>query len=67
MRLVLGVALILTVLVVLLTVLLIHNHLVQPLRGLLAMAASVGRGDLAVRTGHVGEDELGQLGRPSTR
>jgi two-component system nitrate/nitrite sensor histidine kinase NarX len=63
MRMVLGVALILTVLVVLLTVHLIHNHLVQPLRGLLTMAASVGRGDLSVRTGHVGEDELGQLGR----
>jgi two-component system nitrate/nitrite sensor histidine kinase NarX len=63
MRLVLGVALILTVLVVLLTVHLINNHLVQPMRGLLTLAASVGRGDLSARTGHVGEDELGQLGR----
>lgn len=63
MRLVLGVALILTVLVVLLTVHLIHNHLVQPLRGLLTLAASVGRGDLSTRTPHVGEDELGQVGR----
>jgi two-component system nitrate/nitrite sensor histidine kinase NarX len=63
MRLVLGVALALTVLVVLLTVHLIHDHLVQPLRGLLSLAASVGRGDLSTRTGHVGEDELGQLGQ----
>jgi two-component system, NarL family, nitrate/nitrite sensor histidine kinase NarX len=63
MRLVLGVALILTVLVVLLTVHLIHNHLVQPMRGLLTLTASVGRGDLSVRTSHTGEDELGQLGR----
>jgi len=63
MRLVLGVALILTVLVVLLTVYLIHNHLVQPMRGLLTLTASVGRGDLSARTAHVGEDELGQLGR----
>lgn len=63
MRLVLAVALLLTVLVVLLTVHLIHYHLVRPLRGLLTLAASVGRGELAVRTGHVGEDELGQLGR----
>jgi two-component system nitrate/nitrite sensor histidine kinase NarX len=63
MRLVLGVALILTVLVVLLTVHLIHNHLVQPLRGLLSLAASVGRGDLSTRTSHTGEDELGQLGQ----
>lgn len=63
MRLVLGAALVLTVLVVLLTVHLIHNHLVQPLRGLLALAAGVGRGDLSTRTAHVGEDELGQVGR----
>lgn len=63
MRLVLGVALVLTVLVVLLTVHLIHNHLVQPLRGLLGLAASVGRGDLTARTAHTGEDELGQLGQ----
>ncbi|MEW5786948.1 MAG: histidine kinase [Pseudomonadota bacterium] len=63
MRLVLGVALLLTVLVVLLTGHLIHNHLVQPLRGLLTLAADVGRGDLARRTPHTGEDELGQLGR----
>ena len=63
MRLVLGVALILTVLVVLLTVHLIHNHLVQPLRGLLTLAGNAGRGDLSTRTTHTGEDELGQVGR----
>ncbi len=63
MRLVLGVALVLTMLVVLLTVHLIHNHLVQPLGALLGLAASVGRGDLTARTGHTGEDELGRLGQ----
>lgn len=63
MRVVLGAALLLTVLVVLLTVQLIHNHLVQPLRGLQALADSVGAGDLSVRTPHTGEDELGQVGR----
>lgn len=63
MRVVLIVALMLTVLVVLLTVWLIHTHLVQPLRALLALTGSVGQGDLSVRTGHTGEDELGQLGR----
>ncbi len=63
MRLVLGVALLLTVLVVLLTVWLIHTHLVQPLRRLLLLSSSVGRGDLSARTSHTGEDELGQLGR----
>lgn len=63
MRLVLGVALILTVLVVLLTVWLIHMHLVQPLKRLLALSSSVGQGDLSARTLYTGEDELGQLGR----
>ncbi len=63
MRLVLGVALLLTVLVVLLTVWLIHMHLVQPLKRLLALSSSVGQGDLSARTLYTGEDELGQLGR----
>ncbi|MBU1666013.1 MAG: HAMP domain-containing protein, partial [Gammaproteobacteria bacterium] len=63
MRLVLGVALLLTVMVVLLTVWLIHMHLVQPLKRLLALSSSVGQGDLSARTLHTGEDELGQLGR----
>lgn len=63
MRMVLGVALGLTVLVVLLTGWLIHSHLVQPLRALLGLTRSVGRGDLAARTEYVGDDELGQVGR----
>lgn len=63
MRLVLGVALILTMLVVLLTIWLIHMHLVQPLKRLLALSSSVGQGDLSARTTYTGEDELGQLGR----
>jgi two-component system nitrate/nitrite sensor histidine kinase NarX len=62
MRVVLGVALALTVLVVLLTIHLIHTQLVQPLRDLLKFAAEVGQGNLSSRTGHTGEDELGQLG-----
>lgn len=62
MQMVLGVALILTVVVVLLTVYLIHSGLVQPLRTLLAFASRVGQGDLAVRTEYTGEDELGRLG-----
>ena len=63
MRVVLGVALLMTVLVVLLTIWLIHTHLVQPLRALLGLAGSVGRGDLTARTEYTGEDELGQVGR----
>ena len=46
-----------------LTVWLIHMHLVQPLKRLLALSSSVGQGDLSVRTLYTGEDELGQLGR----
>lgn len=63
MRLVLGVALVLTMLVVLLAIWLIHTHLVQPLKRLLALSSSVGQGDLSVRTVYTGDDELGQLGR----
>lgn len=63
MRMVLGVALVITVLVVLLTIHLIHHGLVRPLQELLAGAARMGLGDLAVRTRHTGEDELGRLGR----
>jgi two-component system nitrate/nitrite sensor histidine kinase NarX len=63
MRVVLIVALSLTLLVVLLTVWLIHTQLVQPLRALLALTARVGQGDLSARATHVGEDELGALGR----
>ncbi|MDP2433646.1 MAG: histidine kinase [Pseudomonadota bacterium] len=63
MRLVLSVALLLTVMVVLLAVWLIHMHLVQPLKRLLALSSSIGQGDLSARTPYTGEDELGQLGR----
>lgn len=62
MQVVLGVALVVTVLVVLLTVYLIHNGLVKPLHALLAVTAKVGQGDLSVRTEHTGDDELGRLG-----
>lgn len=63
MQMVLGVALVFTVLVVLLTVYLIHTGLVQPLRALLAFASRVGQGDLSVRTPYSGDDELGRLGQ----
>ncbi len=63
MRLVLGGALLLTIIVVLLTIWLIHTQLVQPMGKLLNLAANVGQGDLSARTEHTGEDELGELGR----
>lgn len=62
MRVVLGMALVLTLLVVMLTIYLIHTRLVQPLRDLLRLSADVGQGNLATRTSYTGPDELGQLG-----
>jgi two-component system nitrate/nitrite sensor histidine kinase NarX len=62
MQVVLGAALVVTVLVVLLTVHLIHNGLVKPLHALLGVTDKAGRGDLSVRTDYTGDDELGRLG-----
>lgn len=59
----LGTALALTVLVVLFTIYLIRTGLMQPLGTLLACSSRVGQGDLTVRTGHTGDDELGRLGQ----
>ncbi len=67
MQLVLGVALVFTVVVVLLTIHLIHTGFVRPLQDLLSFAAKAGQGDLAVRTEHTGEDELGRLGQAFNR
>lgn len=62
MRIVLGVAMMMTLVVVLLTIYLIHTRLVMPLRDLLRQAADAGRGNLATRTSYTGSDELGKLG-----
>ncbi|MDP3586135.1 MAG: type IV pili methyl-accepting chemotaxis transducer N-terminal domain-containing protein [Thiobacillus sp.] len=63
LRMVLGAALLMTLLVGALTLYLARNDLVLPLRDLLSFAANVGRGNLAVRTEHTGSDELGRLGQ----
>ena len=63
LRMVLGAALLMTVLVGSLTLYLARNDLILPLRDLLSFAANVGRGNLAVRTEHTGSDELGRLGQ----
>ena len=63
LRLVLGAALLMVLLVGALTLVLARNDLILPLRGLLSFAASVGRGNLDVRTEHTGTDELGRLGQ----
>lgn len=63
MRVILGAAVISTLLVVLLSIYLVYNILVQPLRSLLEMADEIGQGRLAVRTDLNGEDEIGRLGQ----
>lgn len=63
LRMILGAALALTVLVGILMLYLVRNDLLLPLRDLLSVAASVGRGNLGVRTEHTGSDELGRLGQ----
>jgi len=63
LRMVLGAALLMTLLVGALTLYLARNDLILPLRDLLSFAANVGRGNLKVRTEHTGTDELGRLGQ----
>ncbi len=63
LRMVLGAALLMTLLIGALTLVLARNDLILPLRNLLAFASNVGRGNLAARTEHTGSDELGRLGQ----
>ncbi len=63
LRVILGVAVIGTILVVILSIYLISNILVDPLKDLLGLTDEIRRGKLAVRSGLKGEDEIGQLGR----
>ncbi|MHB1144574.1 MAG: histidine kinase [Thiobacillus sp.] len=63
MRVILGAAVIATILVVILSIYLVNNILVHPLRGLLKLTDQIGQGNLAVRTDLAGEDEIGRLGQ----
>lgn len=63
MRVILGAAVIATLLVVILSIYLVNNILVRPLRGLLELADQIGQGNLAARNDLSGEDELGRLGQ----
>ncbi|OZA30960.1 MAG: histidine kinase [Hydrogenophilales bacterium 17-61-9] len=63
LRMVLGAALLMTLLLGALTLILARNDLILPLRDLLSFAANVGRGNLAARTEHTGSDELGRLAK----
>jgi len=63
MRVILGASVIATILVVLLSIYLVKNILVNPLRDLLELADQIGQGNLAARTDLAGEDEIGRLGQ----
>ena len=63
MRVILGAAVIATLLVVILSIYLVNNILVHPLRDLLKLADQIGQGNLAVRTDLAGDDEIGRLGQ----
>lgn len=63
LRVILGVAVIGTILAVILSIYLVNNIFVTPLKGLLGLTDQIRQGNLAVRTDLAGEDEIGQLGR----
>ena len=63
LRIILGVSVIATLLVVALSLSLVNNILVRPLRELLDLTDQIGRGNLAARITFTGEDEIGRLGQ----
>lgn len=63
LKVILGAAVLGTILVVVLSVYLLNSILVKPLNDLLKSTDEIRRGNLAVRTGLNGEDEIGQLGQ----
>lgn len=67
LRVILGVAIIGTLLVVALSIYLMNNILVAPLNNLLGLTERIRQGNLTVRTHLIGEDEIGQLGRAFNR
>lgn len=63
LRSVLGIVLGLTVLVMLAAIYIVRRSMLTPLSDLLNSATAIARGDFSARAHHLGEDELGQLGR----
>ncbi len=63
LRSVLGIALGLTIMVVLATIYIIRRSVLAPLSDLLHSATRIARRDFNARARHIGEDELGQVGR----
>lgn len=62
LRLIQGVALFMTLVLIFVAMYQLHSSVVVPLRDLVELARKVRSGDLTVRASHVGNDELGVLG-----
>jgi len=62
LRLVQGIALFMTLVLIFAAMHQLHSNIVTPLRDLVELARKAQRGDLMVRASHVGNDELGVLG-----
>lgn len=62
LRLIQGISLFLTLVVVYLTMYFMHTDVLVPLRDLLTCAEHARRGEFSTRVQHTGEDELGRLG-----
>jgi two-component system nitrate/nitrite sensor histidine kinase NarX len=63
LRTVLGVALVLTILVMLGAMVIVRRNVLAPLSDLLGSATRIARGDFSARARHAGDNELGQVGR----
>lgn len=63
LRLVQGIALFMTLMLIFAAMYQLHTRVVAPLRDLVELAHKARSGDLAVRASHVGNDELGVLGQ----
>ncbi|MDQ5910511.1 MAG: two-component system, NarL family, nitrate/nitrite sensor histidine kinase NarX [Pseudomonadota bacterium] len=63
LRLVQGVALFMTLVLIFAAMYQLHSGVVAPLRDLVELARKARGGDLSVRASHVGNDELGMLGQ----
>jgi two-component system nitrate/nitrite sensor histidine kinase NarX len=62
LRFILGVAIAVTILVVIIALFMLHRALLRPLNGLLDAARRIAGGDFGVRVRYTGEDELGRVG-----
>lgn len=66
LRQILAGAIVATLVVIAVALVVLRASLLKPLGGLLAATRAIARGDYSARVAHVGHDELGRVGRPST-